>query len=363
MDVFKGVSGLIKLNEITIDNAVFKLHYKATFVILVGASLLVTSSQYIGDPIDCIVEEIPQNVMDTYCWIHSTYSVTNSVAGSPGKDIAHAGVAPPDEEGEEGFRYHKYYQWVCFTLFFQALMFYIPKHLWKVWEAGKISMLVQKMNVPILEPEKKKDRIESIVGYFDQNKHKHNLYAYKFFFCEMLNFINIVGQIFFMDFFLGGEFTTYGSDVVAQTELPPEERVDPMDKVFPKVTKCTFHKFGPSGTIEKFDGLCILPLNIINEKIYVFLWFWFIIVSIITGIQLVYRLISMFTPRVQEYMLKYQSRLSDMGEIVAVCKACKLGDWFLLYQLSKNIDPLIYRDLITALRRASDEEGRAFIDT
>lgn len=86
-----------------------------------------------------------------------------------------------------------------------------------------------------------------------------------------------------------GEFTEYGTAVLAQTELEPEERVDPMAAVFPKVTKCTFHKFGPSGTVEKFDGLCVLPLNIINEKIYVFLWFWFIIMSVVTGIQIIYR--------------------------------------------------------------------------
>jgi Innexin len=31
---------------------------------------------------------------------------------------------------------HKYYQWVCFTLFFQAMCFLAPYHLWKYWEAG-----------------------------------------------------------------------------------------------------------------------------------------------------------------------------------------------------------------------------------
>lgn len=72
----------------------------------------------------------------------------------------------------------------------------------------------------------------------------------KFFLCEFLNLINIVGQIYFMDFFLGGEFTKYGTDVLAMTEKAPEEREDPMARVFPKVTKCTFHKFGPSGTVE-----------------------------------------------------------------------------------------------------------------
>ena len=62
-DVFGSVKGLIKLDSICIDNNVFRLHYKATFIVLVVCSLLVTSKQYIGDPIDCIVEEIPNNVM------------------------------------------------------------------------------------------------------------------------------------------------------------------------------------------------------------------------------------------------------------------------------------------------------------
>jgi len=30
------------------------------------------------------------------------------------------------EEGTE-VKYHKYYQWVCFTLFFQSVLFYIPR--------------------------------------------------------------------------------------------------------------------------------------------------------------------------------------------------------------------------------------------
>ena len=38
--------------------------------------------------------------------------------------------------------------------------------------------------------------------------------------------------------------------------------------------QCTFHKFGTSGEVEKHDALCLLPLNIVNEKVYIFLWFW-----------------------------------------------------------------------------------------
>ena len=52
----------IKLDKICIDNNVFRLHYKATFLFLILSCILVTSVQFIGDPIDCIVEEIPGDV-------------------------------------------------------------------------------------------------------------------------------------------------------------------------------------------------------------------------------------------------------------------------------------------------------------
>jgi len=356
-DVFGSVKGLVKLDTICIDNNIFRLHYKGTFIILVTASLLVTSRQYIGDPIDCIVEEIPNGVMDTYCWIHSTFSIPNRVLGELGTDIAHPGVAPPGdlEEGTE-VRYHKYYQWVCFTLFFQAILFYIPRYLWKTWEAGKVKMLVQDMNVPIVDADAKEDRKKILVDYFTTNRHNHEWYAFRFFFCELLNFVNVVGQIYFMDFFLGGEFTTYGRDVIAMTELEQEQRDDPMSRVFPKVTKCTFHKFGPSGTVQKFDGLCVLPLNIINEKIYVFLWFWFVFLALVTGVQIIYRLAVLFTPRLRELLLRARSRLAPLYEIEAVCRKSRIGDWFLLYQLGKNIDPLIFREFIRDLHKKMESQ-------
>ena len=44
--------------------------------------------------------------------------------------------------------------------------------------------------------------------------------------------------------------------------------------MFTVMFQCTFHKFGTSGEVEKHDALCLLPLNIVNEKVYIFLWFW-----------------------------------------------------------------------------------------
>ena len=42
-------------------------------------------------------------------------------------------------------------------------------------------------------------------------------------------------QVYFLDRFFGYQFSTYGTDVLRISELPIEERVDPMSKVFPKV--------------------------------------------------------------------------------------------------------------------------------
>lgn len=349
-DVFGSLKGLLRIDTVCIDNNVFRLHYKATVIILVAFSLLVTSRQYIGDPIDCIVDDIPLSVMDTYCWIYSTFTIPNRLTGTVGKDVVQPGVAG-HVEGEDEVKYHKYYQWVCFVLFFQAILFYVPRYLWKTWEGGRIKMLVLDLNCPVINEECKADRKKLLVDYFTSNLHTQNFYAIRFFICEALNFVNVLVQIYFMDFFLDGEFSTYGSDVVRFTEMEPEEREDPMSRVFPKVTKCTFHKYGPSGSVQKFDGLCVLPLNIVNEKIYVFLWFWFIILTILSALALVYRVAVVCGPQLRLYLLRARSRLSPQNQIEAIAKHCYLGDWFVLYQLGKNIDPLVFKELIADLAK------------
>ena len=42
----------------------------------------------------------------------------------------------------------------------------------------------------------------------------YQFWAAKFFFCECLNMANVIGQIYFIDVFLGGEFLQYGTEVL-----------------------------------------------------------------------------------------------------------------------------------------------------
>ncbi len=48
-------------------------------------------------------------------------------------------------------------------------------------------------------------------------------------------------QIFLTDKFLGGEFTKYGTEVLNFPYEDPEDRVDPMSRIFPRVI--IFHSF------------------------------------------------------------------------------------------------------------------------
>ena len=89
-----------------------------------------------------------------------------------------------------------------------------------------------------------------LANYFVKHLNTHNYWAFRMVFCEFLFLINVVGNIFLMDLFLGGEFSAYGLEVATFVWDEPQNRIDPMSRVFPRMTKCTFKKFGFSGTIE-----------------------------------------------------------------------------------------------------------------
>lgn len=80
IDFLNSFKSLVKLEKIHTDNNVFKLHYKFTVIMLIIFSILLTSKQYFGDPIDCDVQE-KKDVIDTYCWIYGTYIIRGTLTG------------------------------------------------------------------------------------------------------------------------------------------------------------------------------------------------------------------------------------------------------------------------------------------
>lgn len=73
-----GLKDYFKAQEVQIDNAVFRLHNVFTTVLLLACSLVITATQYVGQPISCIVNGIPPHVVNTYCWISSTFTMPDA---------------------------------------------------------------------------------------------------------------------------------------------------------------------------------------------------------------------------------------------------------------------------------------------
>lgn len=343
-----GLSVYFKYQDIRIDNAVFRLHNVFTTVLLLMFSMIITATQYVGQPINCIVQGLPTNVVNTFCWITSTFTMPDAFQRAVGKEVAYPGVHNEYDSTAEK-KYYTYYQWVCFVLFLQAIMCYTPKFLWDACEGGLMRTIVMGLNVGVCPANEKDKKKKLLLGYLDRYQDMHKMYAMKYFGCELLCLVNIITQLWLMDVFFNGEFFSYGTRVLGYSEVPQEERYDPMIYVFPRMTKCTFHKFGASGSLQPHDSLCILPLNIVNEKTFIFLWFWYIILAVILSALFIYRLVIVFVPSVRPRLLHARSRTISLKVSTEVSNSSDVGDWWILYMLARNIDPLIYRDILNDL--------------
>lgn len=73
-----GLKDYFKLQEVQTDNAVFRLHNLFTTALLLACSLIITATQYVGQPISCIVNGVPPHVVNTFCWISSTFTMPDA---------------------------------------------------------------------------------------------------------------------------------------------------------------------------------------------------------------------------------------------------------------------------------------------
>ena len=90
----------------------------------------------------------------------------------------------------------------------------------------------------------------------------------------MLNTIIVIIAYGITHVFLNYRFLGYGFKTWLYYRLPPEEqmmsnRVNPMCETFPRIASCDYHRFGTGGKPEKINSLCILALNIINDKVII----------------------------------------------------------------------------------------------
>lgn len=347
---FRGFASYLKSDETTSDNFIFQLHYRHTIVLLLIFSISITAKQHFGDPIDCIGDKEafkPTGILDTYCWITTTYSNPDDWRKEVGTEIAYPGVANGQYGNQSKPRvYHAYYQWVAFVLYFQALLFYIPRIFWKSIEADRVKNLILDLHKHILKPEDREKKCEILSQHlFDNRRNQGNL-IYWYLLAEVLNLINVLGQMQLMHRFLGNKFWSLGIKILTEEANDDPTGFDSLMEIFPRMTKCTFHMGGPSGDIQRYDAFCLLSINNLNEKIYLVIWFWFVILAIITFFGVLYRICSILIPDVR--IIITQSRCALIAREITenLIPELTINDWFLLDRIGKNADGFNYKFLI-----------------
>ena len=236
--LLSSVGGFVRvrylLDKAVIDNAVFRLHYRFTSAFFFGACVVITAFDLIGNPIDCLTDDSISrpDVINTYCWIQYTFTIPgyDGTASSELGAGAHPGVGP-EAAGHER-RIHSYYQWVPFLLFLQGILFYMPHYIWKQYENGTVRNMTEgSRGFAIGVCEERKSRTAALSDYLQDTMNSHGRLASTYLLCELLNLVNVIGNIFFIDRFLNGAFLQYGLRVIQFSNMDQEERHDPMIEV------------------------------------------------------------------------------------------------------------------------------------
>ncbi|KAG9509095.1 Innexin shaking-B, partial [Fragariocoptes setiger] len=389
LDIFSGLRLVIKRRSYTIDGGVFRLHWFLTSTLLVSMSLIITARQYVGQPIEChSVDKIPETLLNSYCWVQNTFTIPQ--ACNVGTQRIGVDVPYPCIDNTRGreIKVFAYYQWVGIVLFIQGVLFHMPYYMWKLCEGGLIRAITSGLKVAVLGDADRDRKKFIVIEYLRQHKGCHNVYFWKYFACEILCLTNLAGQLWATNKFFDGQFYMYGIDVIiylftsspqaplssSSPTLSPfiassssleqranrlhnitfnssnqSHRIDPMTFIFPRITKCTYFDFGSSGDIQRHDALCLLPLNIVNEKIYIALWFWFLLLALLTIGIIIVRLSMYYFATWRPRVLSTKCKLCRADDLKIVSSSSDIGDWFLMYMIAGNIDPIVMRDIVAHL--------------
>lgn len=202
----------------------------------------------------------------------------------------------------------KYYQWSPFILMFMGLCFYFPRMLWRALnnrsglDMDKLVEIAMKVDDKEFKKEREQriEQIAHIIQTYIENRYssgsggsnkkplqilnyvlfwrRRHLSSYLFILFTVVKFLfffNSILQIILLNAFLGNEYHLFGFDVIRKV-------IGGVDwgesKRFPRVTLCDFH-IREIGIVHRYTVQCVLPINLFNEKIFLILWFWILILT------------------------------------------------------------------------------------
>ncbi|KAL5109557.1 Innexin unc-9 [Taenia crassiceps] len=345
-----------------------KFNFIFTVIVLLICTAVVTVKQYILKPISCYISTDVggKNLLDyveNYCWVQGTIPISYS------SDV------PETEDDWNRLESQKilYYQWVPFVLGLQCILFYIPRVIWQIIcynqtgtdlyhlismaneashsKPDKREEMVQNLAKSIerlLYHEGKSKLISKRMGPLRSNTFLQQVFKYRstlvvptYLLIKLLCLANSVVQLFLMQIFLGFKTTKVPYGLVVLHDLF-EGKDWQSTLVFPRVAFCYVKVKNLGARANAVTAQCALPVNMLNERIYVFLWCLSIWVMYVVSCK-------SKTKYVERYLDMRTDDADREEERLFATKFIRQDGEFLLRMIAINSGDIVAGDVIGAL--------------
>jgi len=347
-DLFKELTSRLSLEGVDIDNWTWKFYSRVSAGLFFVAAVMSITDTYTGDKITCKkeVDEYDKH----YCWLHGT------------KHLDQDTIAAAIQNGDTCFsnsndeKVTSYYLWVSLVLVISAILFLIPNELWKFFEGGMLAQFgSNKQNFV-------KDAKGSASSFKMLSNNQTKRYFFTFVIFETANFVMGILIFLLTDRFLDGQFSSYGiksidylrgslqcTEVdVGGGDLCPD--INPMCSVFPTTVRCEVISYGANGQADISNHICVLGQNIMNQKIYLILSIWFMILFSVSACSILCRALTTMLPVFQRgeiQKLLLTSSDSDVKKLIL--DFGHIGNYFVLTQIGRNATPYNFREFMKEL--------------
>ena len=374
MDLFGAASKVSDLVGRSDDDFADRLNHRYSAILLIIFAVVTTTNQYVGDQINCWVPAHFTGNWKDYtnkiCWVSNTYYLPMEDSNIP---------QPGEPRAELG-----YYQWVPIMLLLQALLFYCPCLIWRLLNDRSGIDVNNVVDAALtahnaMHSETRDKTVKYIARHYDRylgNRKKlggnkfmkvvklcltkvmcgrryGNYLTFLYLVVKVFYMANAIGQLFLLNAFIGDGYSVYGFDVMHDLATGTDWRAS---RRFPRVTMCAF-TVRRLGSNHNYNVQCVLPINLFNEKIYIFIWFWLVFVSIISIFSFcswLYR--SIFKSDRLKYVrrhLKYAGKIKREADKTVSHKFSedylRQDGVFVMRLIAKNTNDLISTEIVGAL--------------
>lgn len=278
--IYQEIKDLIWSEEdVVIDSMATRLSYKTLTSFLIFSSVLVTFHSWVGasKPIYCITDKNHPSFLDDFCWIHPKgLSLAEDSWSNDSTNKLVEGLWYNLNATKPDFESH-FYEWTPFFFLIQAISFYVNRFIWRRWENGTMSYFKKALSDKNMDDDKKAE-VASEMIIERSIKGFNKLYSFGYTFSEFICLLNIFVQFIVTTRFLGTietdwkqdpirnvNFMTLGWTVLVNMKSRPWQ---PLRMMFPRQANCPpFEYIGKGGGVEKVNPICLLPLNVIHEKV------------------------------------------------------------------------------------------------